>query len=160
MRFARRSRVEPELNLTPLIDVVFLLLIFFMVSTTFVRETRLAIDLPEADGEPPRQQVAPFEIVVTAGGGYLVNGQPLANSERATLLQALRHEVGTAVADGSERSLVIAADAAAEHRFVVRALDVAGELGLVNLSISTRQAPDDGVADGAADGVADGAVDG
>lgn len=123
------------MNLTPLIDVVFLLLIFFMVSTTFTRESQLTLDLPEASGSPreaPEQQV---EILVDEQGRYRVNGQALVDARMRTL-QAAIYKVA---AGDTTLPLVIAADAQASHQDVVRAMDAAGQLGFVHLSISTRQ---------------------
>lgn len=141
MKFRRRPRNEVSIELTPLIDVVFLLLIFFMVSTTFIRETQLEVELPEAtaQAQPPEQQV----IVVTIGadGTYAVNDQALVNSQLPTLMRALREHMGTA---GTAQQLVITADANATHQSVVRAMDAAGQLGLTRLSITTQAPQDEG----------------
>lgn len=137
MEFRRQSREEDSVNLTPLIDVVFLLLIFFMVSTTFPKDTHLQIDLPEAVGEAAPQQKAPLEIVISAAGDYALNGQSLVNNQNDTLRQAL---LTLSDQDAAQRPpLVITADAQAPHQSVVRAMDVAGQLGFVNLSITTRR---------------------
>ncbi|WP_027330948.1 ExbD/TolR family protein [Marinimicrobium agarilyticum] len=136
MQFRRQPRENDSINLTPLIDVVFLLLIFFMVSTTFTKETHLNIDLPEADGDPSEEAArAPIDIVITAEGAYSVNGRSLVNSKIATLKSALEK-----VSEGdSELPLTITADAQAPHESVVRAMDAAGQLGFVHLSITTRR---------------------
>ncbi|MDO3382710.1 ExbD/TolR family protein [Gilvimarinus algae] len=135
MQFRRQSREEDSINLTPLIDVVFLLLIFFMVSTTFTKETHLEIDLPEAVGEAAPNREEPLEIIVSAEGNYSVNGQSLVNNQSATLRSALTEVSG----GNSDQPLIITADAKAPHEFVVRAMDSAGQLGFVNLSITTRR---------------------
>lgn len=135
MKFRRQRAGEVGVNLTPLIDVVFLLLIFFMVSTTFTRETQLTLDLPEASSSPreaPEQQV---EILVDEQGRYRVNGQALVDTQLRTL-QAAIYKVA---AGDTTLPLVIAADAQASHQDVVRAMDAAGQMGFVHLSISTRQ---------------------
>ena len=80
----RRGRHEATVELTPLIDVVFLLLIFFMVSTTFVRETQLKIELPEAEGEVQEVEPGSIEIVIDRGGDYSVSGRMLVNAEKKT----------------------------------------------------------------------------
>lgn len=135
MKF-RRQRTEDEgINLTPLIDVVFLLLIFFMVSTTFSKRTQLTVDLPEAVGEqnsePPRQ----IEIMIAADGSYAVNDQALVNNKVETLKAAI-----TKLAEGDTKvPLVVTADAKTPHQAVVQAMDAAGQLGFVHLSITTRQ---------------------
>lgn len=136
MQFRRQPRENDSVNLTPLIDVVFLLLIFFMVSTTFTKETHLSIDLPEAEGEPSEDAArAPIDIVITAEGAYSVNGRSLVNSKIATLKSALEK-----VSEGdSQLPLTITADAQAPHESVVRAMDAAGQLGFVHLSITTRR---------------------
>lgn len=136
MNFRRRARDEAGIDLTPLIDVVFLLLIFFMVSTTFIRETQLKIDLPEASGELQEIEDDVIEITVDRRGDYAVNEQLLVNNEMDTLLRALRARM--AERDASTR-VIITADARAAHEDVVRAMDAAGRVGLSRLSITTRQ---------------------
>lgn len=135
MQFYRQSQDEVNINLTPLIDVVFLLLIFFMVSTTFTKETRLSLELPEAEGEPVASERQILEITVSANGRYAVQGKNLVNSKPTTLRKALQ-EVSNS---NSKLPLVIVADAQAPHQAVVTAMDVAGKLGFVNLSIATMQ---------------------
>ena len=135
MRFAKRERRDVEINITPLIDVVFLLLIFMLVSTTFTKETQLTIDLPEASGEPRAVQDAQIEISVTKDGAYAVNEVPLADSDLATLRRALQEVSG----GDSTRPMIITADYKTPHQAVVTAMDAAGQLGFVHLSITTRQ---------------------
>ncbi|MCP8898786.1 ExbD/TolR family protein [Gilvimarinus xylanilyticus] len=135
MQFRRQSREEDSINLTPLIDVVFLLLIFFMVSTTFTKETHLEIDLPEAVGESASESAEPLEVVINAQGGYAINGRQLVNNKAQTLKNALTEVAG----DNTDQPLIITADAKAPHEFVVRVMDSAGQLGFVNLSITTRR---------------------
>ncbi len=135
MNFKRQSREQVEVNLTPLIDIVFLLLIFFMVSTTFTKEQHLNIDLPEASAEAAEQPPESLDILITATGEYSVNGQGLVNNQLDTLKRAL-----TTSLNGRETApVVLTADAKTPHEAVVRAMDAAGQLGLVNLSITTRQ---------------------
>ena len=86
MKFRRQRRDEVGVNLTPLIDVVFLLLIFFMVSTTFTRETQLSIDLPEASGQPQETTDERIEILIDESGSYRVNGQALVDARLRTLM--------------------------------------------------------------------------
>ena len=138
MKFRRQTQEEVSVNLTPLIDVVFLLLIFFMVSTTFTRETRLAIDLPEASGEVQEQVQKQVEIVIGKEGDFAVNGKSLVNSRLETLKSALGK-----VSDGdSKLPLVITADANTPYQSVVTAMDAAGQLGFANLSMTTRKPAD------------------
>lgn len=135
MKFRRQRTSEVGVNLTPLIDVVFLLLIFFMVSTTFTRETQLTIDLPEAQGAPREAAQQPVEILVAEDGSYRVNGRPVADRQFRSL-QAALYSVS---AGDTTRPLVIAADAQAPHADVVRAMDAAGQMGFARLSIATRE---------------------
>jgi biopolymer transport protein ExbD len=143
LKFRRQRREEVGINLTPLIDVVFLLLIFFMVSTTFTRETQLNIDLPEAQGklaETPERQI---EILIDEAGTYRVNGQGLVDN-RVRTLQAAIYKLS---AGDTTLPMVITADAQAAHQFVVRAMDAAGQMGFVHLSITTRQPEESGGGD-------------
>ena len=94
MKFRRRQRVEVGLDITPLIDVVFLMLIFFMVSTTFTREAHLQISLPEADAAPALDEKDRLELIVAASGSYALNGKVLVNSRIETLLAALGEASG------------------------------------------------------------------
>ena len=135
MEFRRQIRTEDSINLTPLIDVVFLLLIFFMVSTTFTKETHLAVDLPEASTEAEVVATAGIDIVISAGGDYTINGKALVNQQAKTLRRGLEQ-----VAAGNvKQPLVITADAKADHQAVVRAMDVAGQLGFAQLRITTKK---------------------
>jgi|TARA_R110000772_G_scaffold163459_2_gene274673 biopolymer transport protein ExbD len=134
LKFRRQQAAEVGVNLTPLIDVVFLLLIFFMVSTTFTRETQLTLDLPEANGEPREVVEQQVEVLVDEEGRYRVNGQPLVDN-RVRTLQAAIYKVS---AGDTTLPLVIAADAQAAHQAVVRAMDAAGQMGFVHMNISTR----------------------
>lgn len=133
MRLGPRRREDPELNLTSLIDVVLLLVIFFMVSTTFVEEGRLRVELPQASPVPVAAPQDPIVITVTAQGSYRVNEQPLVNNARETLRAAIAK-----VADGRrDRPVTIRADARATHQTVVTAMDVAAKLGFTQVNIAT-----------------------
>jgi biopolymer transport protein ExbD len=131
---------EPELNLTSLIDVVLLLLIFFMVSTTFVDESRIEIQLPQASTEtPPEMKSAPIEITVTASGEYRVNGKTLLNNSPATLSAAVSKVAG----EGRDNAVTIRADARTTHQSVVTAMDVVGRLGFRAINMATVNEPTD-----------------
>lgn len=136
MQFRRQSNQDEQINLTPLIDVVFLLLIFFMVSTTFTKETHLEIDLPEASAEPATaSEGLSIDMTIQVTGDYVINGQTLVNQQAVTLQRALKK-----VADGNNTlPLTITADANTPHQAVVRAMDVAGQLGFAQLRITTQQ---------------------
>lgn len=130
----KRQRVNDEgINLTPLIDVVFLLLIFFMVSTTFTKETHLQLQLPSAEGEAPPDLPSKIEVIIDAQGGYAVNGENLVNSQINTLSAAIERASG----GNTELPFVITADAKVSYERVVTVMDAAGRLGFVNLSMTT-----------------------
>lgn len=135
MKFQRQQADEINVNLTPLIDVVFLLLIFFMVSTTFTRETQLEVDLPQAENSTEVDQQRSLEVVITAEGEYRVNGEGLVNSQARTLRLALIK----VSSENYDQPLTISADARTPHQAVVTAMDVAGALGFKRLSITTRE---------------------
>ncbi len=135
MKFKRQNTTEEGVNLTPLIDVVFLLLIFFMVSTTFTKESHLTIDLPQAKGEF-REEKEPkqLEVLINAKGEFSLNNQVLINNSLRTVKAAISKESG----GDNSLPLIITADAHTPHEAVVRAMDAAGQLGFVHLSITTR----------------------
>ncbi|MBQ0753430.1 MAG: biopolymer transporter ExbD [Gammaproteobacteria bacterium] len=135
MNFKRQRKDEVDVNLTPLIDVVFLLLIFFMVSTTFTRETRLSVVLPEANGVAQLEAADAVEISIAASGDYAVNGDRLSRSDESTLRTVLL----PLAQQSTDVPFVITADAQATHQAVVMVMDVAGQLGFVNLSITTQE---------------------
>lgn len=135
MQFKRQRTEEISVNLTPLIDVVFLLLIFFMVSTTFTKETHLKIDLPKASTEEAQEAPLVIDISITADGQYAVNGKTLVNGQLDTLKRAIRQEAR----DKESLPVVLTADAQSPHQAVVTAMDAAGQLGFVHLSITTRR---------------------
>mgnify|MGYP000524093608 CR=1 FL=1 len=136
MKFARRVRTEVEVNLTPLIDVVFLLLIFFMVSTTFTKETHLSIDLPEASGDPARIAEQKIEVSITRSGDYAINDVALLKSN----LESLKIAIEKVTNGDNAIPMIITADASTPHQAVVTAMDAAGQLGFIQLSITTRNA--------------------
>ncbi|MBV1906251.1 MAG: biopolymer transporter ExbD [Pseudomonadales bacterium] len=141
MNFRRSPRAKVNVDLTPLIDVVFLLLIFFMVSTTFIRETELKVDLPEAVGKLQNVDEDLIEITISAAGEYSVNNRILVNSSLKTLMAAMKEVSG----GDTERRLIITADAGARHDAVVRVMDVAGRLGMSHLSITTKNPIDQSI---------------
>ena len=138
MKFQRRRVPEMSVDLTPLIDVVFLLLIFFMVTTTFVQEGRLSLELPEAETEAVVEPPEPVQVIVSAEGDYAVNGRPLADRMIGTVRDALKD----ASRNDSEQPMVITSDAGAPMQSVIRVMDAAGQLGFERVRIATR--PTDG----------------
>lgn len=145
MKLRTAEPEEPDVNLTSLIDVVLLLLVFFMVTTSFVRESQIAIRLPEADTSAAPATTPPVEISISAGGDYRVNGRALVDNRPATLAAAIRQ-----LADQLEAvpSVTISADAQASHQSVVTAMDIAGRLGFSEISIATVRAEGESAGDG------------
>jgi biopolymer transport protein ExbD len=139
VKFKRQRSQEVGVDLTPLIDVVFLLLIFFMVSTTFTRESHLKVELPQADGEAVETEVEQIDVVITRDGQYILNDKTLVNNRRETLERAVRDLAG----GDTSLPYIITADASTAHEFVVRAMDVAGRLGFARLSITTERQGDE-----------------
>ena len=134
MKLQAHFKEEPNVDLTSLIDVVFLLLLFFMVSTTFEHQAVLKVDLPEASAvEAPIDQAERLELVIDDSGRMYLNDQQLVDSDARTLRAAFEQ------AAGEDRSLplILRADRETPHHFVVTAMDVAGQLGFRNLSIAT-----------------------
>lgn len=135
MKFQRQHKEEISLNITPLIDVVFLLLIFFMVSTTFTRESHLQVELPSASGEKAAQLTDSIEVLIDRQGQYTVNKRVLINSQLVTLKRA----VGSLSGNNNKLPFIVTADANTPHEYVVRAMDVAGQLGFAKLRITAQQ---------------------
>ncbi len=139
MKLQPRRRQQPDINLTALIDVVFLLLIFFMVSTTFRKEADFKINLPEASREPSTVEQYRLEVLIDATGRYSINGQLLAGDGLLTLKQAMSQ----AAKKGDDLPVVIRADAQTPHQAVVRVMDAAGQLGLKRLGIVSNYSAED-----------------
>ncbi len=136
MNLKPQRRDHVDVNLTPLIDVVFLLLIFFMVSTTFKHDAELKIDLPEASAKAVEQKKETIEIVIDAEGRYFINKQEVVNRKIETLKTAIYK-----ISKGSNTiPFIIRADAKSPHQAFITAMDAAKQLGFVNLSIATTQA--------------------
>ena len=134
MKFKQVRRELPALNLTPLIDIVFLLLIFFMVTTSFSRETRLLVSLPEASGSAENATES-IEVLVDKEGGYAINGRRLVNAEVDSLVRGLELQSGGDVS----LLVVLVADAEVQHQSVVTAMEAIGRAGFASLSIATRE---------------------
>jgi len=135
VKFQRSLKEEVSVNLTPLIDVIFLLLIFFMVTTTFSRNTNILINLPEASGEAIEQQPFEIEILIAQNGTYSVNGRQLVNSQMETLMRVVAE---VSVGDNSI-PMIITADANTTHQSVVTAMDAVAQLGFTSIDIATRE---------------------
>jgi len=135
MKFRQAIRQDPDVNLTPLIDVVFLLLIFFMVSTTFKHEAEITLNLPQSTATKQQQEKQPIEISIDAQGRFYINRQLLVNKKLETVIEALRKIIGKR----KSPALIINADAQTPHQYVVTAMDAARNLGIVRLSMATRK---------------------
>ena len=141
MKLRHTSQPEPEVNLTSLIDVVLLLLVFFMVTTSFVRESELTIRLPEvADSGQIIVERGELEITVIANGSYFVNNRALIDNRPATL----RTAISKLMPQVDAQRVTIIADAEASHQAVVTAMDVAGKLGFVEINIATVSSTEHG----------------
>jgi biopolymer transport protein ExbD len=139
MKLQSRVRDEPEINVISLVDVLLVLVLFFMVSTTFVQQTSINLRLPEASAAAKANaEENTLEIAVAQNGAYAVNGRVLVNNEPRTLRAAIERLIG----DRRDLPVLIRADAQATHQAVITAMDVAGQLGFVDINIATVTPPD------------------
>jgi len=138
VKFRRKPRESVDINLASLIDVVFILLLFFVVTTTFTRETQLRVDLPEAvSGSPAEdQQIKQMDIAISAEGVFSVNNKVLPKNDLATLMDAMQKEAN----GDTSMPLSISADGKAQHQSVITAMDAAGKLGFSHLRMTTVEA--------------------
>jgi biopolymer transport protein ExbD len=130
-----RRQEEPEINLVPMIDVVLVLLIFFMITTTFRKEADLRIDLPEATQQEPAIEQDQLEVSIDVQGRYFINAKALSDSDIDTLKQALSEAAG----ERRDLPIVIRADGKTPHQAVVKVMDAAGQLGFRHLAIAAIQ---------------------
>ena len=133
-----RADDTPDINMIPLIDVVLVLLIFFIVTTTFDARSVLKLELPRADGQPAESQAKALSVLVNAQGRYFVGDQEVLRTDIESLKQALRDVAG----DDRDRSVLLRADARTQHQAVITALDALGQLGFRRVAIAT--APETG----------------
>jgi len=138
MNLRRRRPADPEVNLISLIDVVFLLLLFFLLSTTFNQQSSIHVDLPKASAQQEKVQEDTVTLAIDAAGEFYVNGQRVVNRQVESLKRALMNVIGV----GKKPPLVISADAKTPHQAVITAMDAARQVGLVHLSIATTQTSD------------------
>ncbi|MDR9750438.1 biopolymer transporter ExbD [Pseudomonas sp. SZMC_28357] len=138
MKFRRKQRENVDINLASLIDVVFILLLFFVVTTTFTRETQLRVDLPQSvtGASADDQQAKQLDITISADGVFSVNNQLLPKNDLATLMEALRKESN----GDTSLPLSISADGKTQHQSVITAMDAAGKLGFSHLRMTTVEA--------------------
>ena len=137
MNFQRgRAREEPEINLIPMIDVLLVILIFLMITTTYSKFSGLEINLPTADAQKAQDQPNEVNVVVTATGDVLVNKSPVAGRDVDSIGAALKRATG----DAREPVIIINADAKATHQSVVDVMQAAQHAGLAHISFATQQA--------------------
>jgi biopolymer transport protein ExbD len=130
-----RVREEPEINLIPMIDVLLVILIFLMITTTYSKFAGLEINLPTADAQPPKEQPSEINVVVTAGGDVLVNKVPVTGRNVDSIGMALKRAAG----EGKEPVVIINADAKATHQSVIDVMQAAQQSGLSHISFATQQ---------------------
>jgi biopolymer transport protein ExbD len=134
MNLKPRTHDDPEINVVSLIDVVLLLLVFFMLSSRFTEEGRMRVHLPTASAVPTEKATTePLIVTVTQQGSYRVNDHDLINSSQDTLRAALLKEAGTS----RNQRVTVRADARATHQAVITAMDVLGRLGFAEINIAT-----------------------
>ena len=138
MKFSLDEDDRTDVSLTPLIDVVFLLLIFFMVTTTFNQHANLRVELPDASNAVQSNEETKVEVIIDKNGQYFIDGTSLLDQQSRTLVTAL----GKVVKDRKTEKILIRADAQAPHQSVVSVMDAAGKLGLTQISIATSSGQD------------------
>jgi biopolymer transport protein ExbD len=137
---SRQRREEPEINLIPLIDVLLVILIFLMITTTYSRFTELQIQLPTADAERARQLPQEIVVSVSSRGVYSVNKQVLEQKDVTSLADQLRAASGTGASSGQLPVVIVNADAQATHQAVVNVMEAARLAGLSRLTFATQSA--------------------
>lgn len=138
MKFSRNVKTDVGIDLTSLIDVVFILLLFFILTTTFTRESTIRITLPEASSEDVTQSPLLIEIMVGSNGNYSVNGRTLEQND----LPALMAAITDLSAGDTTLPITVVADAEAKHQAVVTAMEAVQTLGFTKFGIATRQPED------------------
>ena len=135
MRFSRPKHTEPEINLIPFIDILLVVVIFLMLSTTYSQPTQIKINLPIAETQPQNQVNNQLVILVASDGGYVVQGARLGPVD----IQLLKQAIASVASSMKEPGVIIQADAQATHQAVVRVMDAAQQLGLTRMVISTQR---------------------
>ncbi len=128
-----RAFDEPDINLVPLIDVILVLIIFFVVTTTFDARSMLKLELPQATGEPATSDTRALVVLVNADGRYFVQDREVLRTD----IDSLRSVIGEVAGEDRERPVLLRADARTPHQAVVTALDAVGQLGFTHVSIAT-----------------------
>ena len=143
MNLRPRNRDVFEINVIPLIDVMFMLVIFFVISTTFEKYSKIDINLPKASEERPETEIEKIDVSIDAQGNVYVDGRPLVNAQLMTIREALRDSMH----DLDDPAVVISADADATHQAVVRVMDAARQIGLVKMTFVTERTEEAAPAD-------------
>ena len=134
---SERDDDAPEINLVPLIDVILVLIIFFVITTTFDARSVLKLELPRADGQPSEAQSKALSVLVNAQGRYFVGDREVLRTDVESLKQSLRDVAG----EDRDRPVLLRADARTPHQAVVIALDALGQLGFRRVAIATAPTP-------------------
>ena len=134
MNFRSRSRDEPEINLIPFIDVLLVILIFLVLTTTYSKFTELQLNLPVADADAQRDYPKEVLVTVTSDGNYTVNRQPVAGRSVEVLAAALQQGAKA----GNESVIIINADASARHQAVITVMEAARRAGLSQITFATQ----------------------
>jgi biopolymer transport protein ExbD len=137
MRFARIPKDDPEINLIPMIDVLLVIIIFLMLTTTYARYAELKINLPSADAERKLERANEIDVVVSAGGQYLIQHKPVQFRDVGELAEDLRR----AAAGMKQAIVVINADNNATHQSVIRVMDAARRAGIGQVVFAVEQTP-------------------
>jgi biopolymer transport protein ExbD len=139
MNFCPNRKQDIELDITPLIDVVFLLLIFFMVSTTFERESEINITLPEASKELNQAKPDAINVAIDAQSHIYINDREILNTQLSTIKQGIYDALGNL----TEAPIIISADEQTPHQMIIKVMDAARQLGLIRITFATRRIPED-----------------
>jgi biopolymer transport protein ExbD len=134
MKFSRRRPDEPEINLIPFIDVLLVVLIFVMLTTTFSRFTELQVTLPAADSDPLRERPAEIIVAVAADGRYAINSKPVDGRS----IEVLMRELQAAAAGRADSVVIVSADASTAHQAVINVLDAARRAGLARITFAAQ----------------------
>ena len=137
LNFRKARPEEPEINLIPFIDVLLVILIFLMLSTTYSKFTELQVTLPIADAEKSRDRPNEIIVSVSADGRYAVNRKPVDGRR----VEALTTELSAAAAGGKDMIVIVSADATSAHQSVIHVMDAARRAGLARLTFATQSTP-------------------
>lgn len=136
MHFTHGSKEEPEINLIPFIDVLLVVLIFLMLSTTYSKFTEMQLRLPVADADTQRDYPKEVVVAVSADGRYSINKTAL--SDRS--VEAVAEALGAAANGGKDNVVIISADASAAHQSVITVMEAARRAGLMQITFATQSA--------------------